>query len=467
MNLICRSSISEFINKIKLDNFVTIPSESDLSEFASTIATNSTGSTGKDCYGSLVAFFNRDSELIIEKLACQSRIVLNTSDELVRFLSTFHAGRYVFIGVLFRDEKIYLIQHVNSLVGIINLSKMFCHLTTNIQLDIKKVTLSFLKVYFNDLSASLKYEESINSLGGLLFNTDARTSHYFYEFLSVLGVRKIADLVISIGKVFYRPNTHFLSLSKLLQTDLIECEFSASDIQDYNFKNNVLILQPSFKRFRAYFSYIPYIDSMLVEKFAIKKSMDSFFPIVWFSVLTEEKSWKQQNDVIISIIIRTIKNYKNPFFIFDGTTSAINTNNNFPCRSDVSYILQSVGFDFNFKDLQGAHADLKISYASVSNIFLTSMGSDSLYPSRIAGKPGVVHCSQAVSYFNKHRYSPKTIKSDPSLSSYLSGQDHIRPDKRSYSLSGDYIIGLFWKCFYDNVHNINEGSLQNDNTFPN
>ncbi|WP_404416403.1 hypothetical protein LG277_03355 [Vreelandella aquamarina] len=426
-------------------------SSADFQEFAEFLLKNSPAKDRVDFLDNVFRFFEKNSQVVLGRILNHKKASFEISGVSANFISTFHAGRYVFVGLLVGGCKLYLVQHVNALVGVIDIDSMAYYSFTNIILDSRKIVSMWAEVYFEDIDRSLDYESSDNSLGGFLMNTDGRTSHFFYEFLSVLGVSEVSKLVEKAGAVYFRPRTRFLSISQLLGSSISEFELSARDLQDYIFREKSLVLQPGFKKFRGYFNFIERVDELLVQNFPPKKRVESFFPLVWFSVLSDAKSWKEQNDVIASIITNACKRYRNPCFILDGMTSSLGDNCSPSRREDVDSILEKVGFDFNYVDLHYKNAGDKVSYAVGCDIFLTSMGSDSLYPSRIAGKPGVVHCSPDVSVFAKHRYSGKTMKTDPSLSRFLPGQETLRPDKRSYSISIEYVEELFWKCFDDYV----------------
>lgn len=367
-------------------------------------------------------------------------------------ISSFFHGRFVFLGLKLDEKIFYIVQYLNCPVGVISTHDELAYYDTGYtNVSAVNVVTSFLNAWLNDANASLEYEKSDNRLSGLMITTDDRPSHFFYEFLPVLYQQDISENLINFDMFLYRKNSKFLSISDIFFLNTEELSASDLDIQNKVFSEKIIAIEPGFRKFRGYPELIPITDNHLRRRYK-SNSLENYYPVIWFSLLAEEKSWVEQNKTISNLIKKFLSTYSNPLILFDGLTLQLDLKSTEQFnRNTVQIIKDSVGKPFNYIDMHGHTSMQKVELATQCHIFLTSMGSDSLYPSRIAGKPGVVHCSPDTSMFKKHKYSEKTIKADPLNATFLPSQEHLRADKRSYSIPSDYIENLVWQCWRDSI----------------
>ncbi|WP_156963055.1 hypothetical protein [Halomonas alkaliantarctica] len=375
---------------------------------------------------------------------------IQSGSEVFYFSGTFLRSRLVFLRFISTSGfELFLVQFLNGLVGSFSFSDSKACLFKRGD-GYKAWVSAFLEVAYRDLDGFKKYLESEKVFYGLLLNTEVRPSHFFYEMLCPIVNKGVCDIVTSPSRHVYWKKTDFIDTSKILGggSEMLVVdwgEFSAECIHE-----NRVVFQPGFWVWGAYNKKSNFIDKALRDAaYPLSFYSDEGRPVIWLSVLSEEKAWVEQNDTYSKIISDVLEMGYEPVVIFDGITRTC-SESYLPYskkRKDVEDIQRKVGQYFEFIDIHGFTAEEKISFAMLSDIFIASMGTDSMYPSRIAGKPGVVHCSPDISMFGKHVYSEGTYKTNPASSNYLDGQDDLRPDKRSYSIKEGVVEGLFWSCW--------------------
>lgn len=362
-------------------------------------------------------------------------------------ISSFVRGRFVFLGFLFKGKRYYLVQHLNVPAGLVSVDDFGYMKLNRVNIEPSQAVKDLLEAWLANPNKSVAYEQAANRVSGVVLNTDRRPSHLFYEMLPALFGPAFKPFKDDMLYSFYRKGADFIDSSTIFDGDIKEVVASDVTIQDFIIENKVIAIQPGFREFRGFYDCIDSCDTFLVEKFSTSE-LNGLFPVVWFSVLSEEKTWIEQNSTIASIIKKFLDEYECPAFLFDGLTCPVSVQSSEGgVRRDVLDIKDKVGEDFFYIDMDGLKSGEKIGLAAESDIFLASMGTDSLYPSRIAKKPGVVHCSPDVSMFKKHRYSEFTFSIPPEKARFLEGQQHLRADKRSYSIDQGVVENAFWEVW--------------------
>lgn len=431
-----------FLSELELKSVFELKEEAIFS-LASSICSASLPESDVVFFSSLLARIENNEKDFYKNLTSEAVFDVSPDGKCV-IISSFVRGRFVFLGFLFEGKRYYLVQYLNCPVGFISVGDLAYMSTGRTNVNSLQAVKNLLYCWLESPNKSVFYEEGDNNALGLVLNTDNRPSHFFYEMLPALFNPNFDFFKDKIVYSFYRKGADFISSSCFFDNDVKEVVGNDVRLQNFIFENRVLAFQPGFRKFRGFYDCIGLCDRFLVELFSTHDLKD-LFPVVWFSVLSEEKSWVEQNATFASIIKKFITKYEAPVFLFDGLTDVASGDNaGAQLRGDVLDIKEKVGEDFFYIDMHGLKSSDKIALASEVNIFLTSMGSDSLYPSRIANKPGLVHSSPDVTMFKKHIYSDCTIKIPPKKASFLEGQAHLRPDKRSYSIDQRVVEDAFW-----------------------
>lgn len=387
---------------------------------------------------------------VIEGRAKPNELIVSSESEDFCFSGTFLRSRFVFLRfVSVSGFEIYLVQFLNGLVGSFSFSDSSAFLFKRGG-GYRSWVSALLGVAGRDLEAFKNYLESEKCFYGLLLNTEVRPSHFFYEMLCPVVNDNVKSFVVSSSRHIYWNKTDFINVSDLFGSG---AEKLVVDWKEFSRKcvvKNWLVFQPGFGVWGEYNKKCYYSDELLRKMASpLPHSDEAYRPVLWLSVLSEEKSWAEQNDVYSKIINSFLKMGYEPIVVFDGLTRTCSESylSYSKKRKEVECLQRKVGQYFEFIDIHGFTAEEKISFAMLSDIFISSVGTDSMYPSRIAGKPGVVHSSPDVSMFGKHVYSQGTVKTDPDFSDYLDDQEDLRPDKRSYSVREGVVESLFWSCW--------------------
>lgn len=391
----------------------------------------------------------RMQELISGNIT-SDEVCVTSGTEVFYFSGTFLWSRLVYLRFLSKSGfEIFVVQFLNGLVGAFSFSDLSVFVFKKGERH-RSWASSLIEIARGDSEGVKEYLENDKFFYGLLLNTETRPSHFFYEMLCPVANEVVYNSIYFSSRHIYWNKTDFIDVANIINA---KCESHVVDWKEFSQKcirNKWVVLQPGFGVWGAYNRSCDFVDGLLCKS-AIKLPHESEKdrPVLWLSILSEEKSWVEQNDVYSEIIIDFFHMGYDPIVIFDGLTRTC-SESYLPYskkRKEVEYIQKKVGQYFELIDIHGFTAEEKISFAMLSDIFIASVGTDSMYPSRIAGKPGVVHSSPDVSMFGKHVYSKETVKTDPDFSDYLDDQEDLRPDKRSYSIKEGVVEDLFWACW--------------------
>ena len=165
--------------------------------------------------------------------------------------------------------------------------------------------------------------------------------------------------------------------------------------------------------------------------------------ILWFGISTDKRSLENQTE-ILSLLVVELEKYHKVCVVVDGWTFADNStsNNHKLIESDLNVLqqLQTLAVDTKFVSLIGTESSKKIAIAQLVDFHVSSAGTGSLWPSRIARKKGVLHTSNAFRevsdkghVHHNSTYMPECIITDIS-------NDNAKIDFISYKIDVDKAI---------------------------
>lgn len=274
---------------------------------------------------------------------------------------------------------------------------------------------SNLRGVFDILSNSEKYANKKNHLAlqakfvGLNVS-QSRPYHYFYDYL--YGMHILKSRMREIPDTYSVSGFDFVDISKAFGTNAIWHTYSSDDLNTHLAQEQGFIISPCVQFCQTNDKkMLGEMCERLVENFAYAtKSVDennskaddvtSHFPIVWIGVSTEKRSWLEQVDGYSSIINKLKETYPNICILVDGRTFPIN-----PLQADYSHkqredeicrVLMENCSGIKFVSLIGLTAAEKIFFAQKCNLFVSSYATDSMYPSCVCRKAGVVYAPQAL-----------------------------------------------------------------------
>lgn len=172
--------------------------------------------------------------------------------------------------------------------------------------------------------------------------------------------------------------------------------------------------------------------------------------IVWISLNTEKRSWIEQVEGFANILNKLAEEFGSIGVLVDGLTFPI-------CESESDRLIAKKELElFNklkllvpasiFVNMIGMRALEKIYYADKINFFISHYSTDSLYPSAICGKPGVV-------------YSPVSMSSSKSMHVHKNIIEVNQSEIFEKSISEhdswyDESLSIDWNCIYKCVNGL-------------
>lgn len=315
--------------------------------------------------------------------------------------------------------------------------------------------------------------ENTPTLYGLLF-TYNRPYHYFTDFLPIIHnfiyksthQLKKPDVMRELPRIISFPDGMFYSIKNLYS---LPCEEQIAEKEKFNeilLENNGFVVQPSSNK--RYFSN--HIKSDLND-LIIKKSIESLlseheekkqfkklkdcYPILWFGICGEKRSWIEKVEGIAKIVQEVQKLYPNVGVVLDGLTSTEVQNEKKFRRENANYdtkaakqILNRIDPAIPTFNLVGCTSKKKIAYASKIDFFLTSYSTDTMYVAHICGKHGVGHLNTIMS-INRHKH-PNIYKIPNSLVTDIPNDDNIQNKFYvSYSIDPEPVCSIFMKKLQD------------------
>ena len=308
-----------------------------------------------------------------------------------------------------------------------------------------------------------KYLERAKNLNKQVFDgvivSYPRPFHVFYDMLPTVHYDLTSKSRLNIPNIYSTTNGAFLSIKKLYDLPCNEVFIEADNLNEVLLQNRKFILQIAKAKSSSY-NHFHDLDHLLIkkskerlfreehEKRVFNKAKECY-PLLWFGICGEKRSWVEQGEGISLIIQEVQKLYPNVGVVLDGLTSTIAQNEQQfrrrKAKKDIEIAKQiksKIDPSIPFFNLIGSNSVKKITYASQIDFFLTGMGTDSMYVARICRKHGIGHINNTLNTTNhKHPYTLK-IQNDY-VKDVLKKKRNRKGSYLSYSIDPKIVSSLF------------------------
>ena len=282
-----------------------------------------------------------------------------------------------------------------------------------------------------DLNANyLTFKEM--DFGFLLSQT--RPYHFFYDQLKVLLSLDSAKFVANSKSFFYLRDAEILDKHS-------QVFFFPNTIGNnyLNQKSNATI-----KKANEHMEETVYKKSMLIFDLVVGGSNEIYDLVIWLGVTGQKRSWLQQVDGYVEIIIQLKKEFPAIIVYIDGMTATDG--------STLSNLEDEVVFDqirealenekgVELVSLIGQDYRTKICHCDTTDIFIANAGTGCMVPLRFNKKPGVLHSNHKLFTFPDN-YPDSVKRTAKNLTIDLDLDDSQRPDFLSYHIPWQHIFNL-------------------------
>jgi len=301
-------------------------------------------------------------------------------------------------------ESYYLVQHCTNVCLIFPEHFIVASLT-----DVNPLALA-AKDKLNELSRIVrKFKNKLTiqengDFGGLLIS-QSRPYHYFYDYLFGLNI-----LSNSTDKKF---DVHGVCGFDFLDLSYFEncSSYKSTPNEELNkkcFDEKIFLVMPCVQYIHSSHDRgLTELSSKLI-KIAEKSNPAEIYDneisaadlVVWIGVSNEKRSWLEQLDGFSNILSQLNSTYKKICVLVDGRTFPLTprkADHGNKAREDM--LFEKLAFRnpaISFINMIGLKSVEKIYLAQKIDFFVSSYGTDSIYPSAICGKPGVVYAATSI-----------------------------------------------------------------------
>ena len=319
-----------------------------------------------------------------------------------------NASTNLLIGEINR-ETFVISQHVSSCDFIffpkINRVKLFCHANIDMVVDVISQLKNITKAFEG---------KAYGSLGGLI-TSHGRPSHYFYD--AILGLIEAVDYLetVSIGKK--------LHLYQIVHCNFADLEFFQSEKFQHTPKpfgyNELNSLSNStdqlFLKIGSFYDRgndvkrkkLAYYDEIFLKNSTLDKTVtyqnilklkSAGYLVLWHGITTQKRRWIEQCESIINLGKILCDNGVKLCVVVDGWTCPLtpSTLDEKQIASDnvaFSEISEGLPATVHTVNVIGKPPAEKLSIASLVDFHITNGGTGSIYTSRMAKIPGILHIS--------------------------------------------------------------------------
>lgn len=362
------------------------------------------------------------------------------------------------------NETFYLIQHKkvtgiyfptrNAFIRIASVKNM------TPEMQVRDLNREIVRLFDKVLNRS-KHRDSVTLYGVLV--SYVRPFHYFTELLPALhNFRRKNDpkVFYKIPKIISFEEGMFYSIKNLYSLPCDEQVVDKNELNDLLLINNGFTIHPSYNYSHSADPLISDLNKLLIDKSINNLLYDSVerenfeklkdcYPLLWFGVCGEKRSWIEQIDGIAMIVREVHKLYPDVGVVLDGLTStAVQNETQFKkekAKKDIEVseqIIKRVNPSIPVFNLIGSTSAKKIAYASQIDFFLTGYGTDSMYVARICRKHGVGHINNIMNAaVHKHPFTYK-IQGE-FVKDILNNESNEAGTHISYSIKPENVCSIF------------------------
>lgn len=331
-----------------------------------------------------------------EKATCYQSIAINDFNFLI-----FYSENNFF----------YLVQHCTTICII--LPQLLCIFSLSDSNWVREAQKRLTKAY-TFLSSHPSKNPSNNTvqprfLGVLV--AQSRPYHYFYDYLYGMQFLESQGASLKDLNLYSINGYNFYNLQELFEQKTSALTKTEAELNEITYNQNGFLLAPCVQYSTTHDNeIIKKLDERLV-KHATQKHINIIKTpdnhpnktlTIWIGISSEKRSWIEQVEGFSKIIDTLKVDHPDLCIIVDGRTfSSPPTDADFANKKieDQSFEqLRKSNPDVRFINAIGCFSSEKIYLASLCNLFITSYSTDSMYPSRICGKPGVVYAPHCMTH---------------------------------------------------------------------
>lgn len=322
-----------------------------------------------------------------------------------RFSIAVHYVNFIFFEN--EAESVYLVQYCRNVLLI--LPEKFIAISFFGDSDWSQIPLKKTSILLNYL---VKYKENIikgkeKGHGGFLgFNlSQPRPYHFFYDYL--YGLFKITNFFPNDGFDIYSIKSCDFFNSSILEGVNNQFHFSDQELNDLTIKNSKYLLSPAIEATRNNFDgFTTYTENLLkrtAKKNTLNIKKDTFKSTkltIWLGISSEKRSWFEQEEGFRNIVNNLSKIFQSLKILVDGRTFPLHPHDNdITQKKEEEEILSRLALsnkNIEVVSIIGMQAIEKINLARSIDFFISNYGTDSMYPSAICRKPGVVYAAPSI-----------------------------------------------------------------------
>lgn len=324
---------------------------------------------------------------------CQESIPLDGSVNCLRFVDgeqTFHVFQ-----VVSSADAIYL-PGENLLISMNSIAESHVALLQ--------------AAIIGNLSALLRYASAGNRFAGVIAS-HSRPYHFFYDIWpSLLELHGQADLAGKIPAVVMRRSHDFVPPSALPGFPVVSV-MEPRDIFDASVGAGGFFLHLGvLKRLRRNADYISGDDHLVQlattlpgkQAAQVQKTLANCYPVVWVGVEGQKRAWLEQAEGLAVILNELAGRFPRLGVILDGWTMPFTPTRSLARQADLDRavakkITRSLPSRVRHASVIGATPLTKLAVGQRADFFISNLSTGSMYVSRMLGKPGFCHISNASS----------------------------------------------------------------------
>lgn len=234
--------------------------------------------------------------------------------------------------------------------------------------------------------------------------TQSRPYHYFYDYMT--GLNCLLERTTSSYLVYGIEGFDFFDPSGLSPRIRYETVLQP-DFNNLLLTGGYYVIMPCVQHYvsdydrdlRLLSNKLLALSESLVEDRLMLDRTD-YELVVWAGISIEKRSWIEQMEGFTHIFREINERYGKVAILVDGRTFPLHPRSgDFASKSKEDALYARLRDDnpaLSFFNLIGKTASEKIAYASVCDFFISNYATDSIYPSAVCGKPGVVFAAPSM-----------------------------------------------------------------------
>lgn len=353
-------------------------------------------------------------------------------------------------------EVFFVFQHVSSADAIFFPARKSVVTIKHLPLQSIRSAMALLIKDFKDVART----GSGDCIG--VIASHGRPYHFYYDVAPAINDLNEAGLLSKVKRIFYYEGGDFCSFKSVYNLGAVEQTLSPVELSSLQRKQSGYYFHVG-----ALFDESRIVNAIGFDHKLVAHSRASYefsrdadlarmskcYPVIWFGVTVQKRSWIEQVDAAVSIFKRLHEDYPTLGIVFDGWTSPLiptagdrrETANDLSVCKEISEQLPSSIEVFN---VVGAVSTKKVVYSRFVDAYIGNSATGGLHIDRFGGRPGVGHLNTKLIDSSEH------IRKNTVLVNKSSIKD--RPEDMSLRI--DFIsYSIDWRVIYDEVLNILQG----------